>query len=211
MPIPSKATYRLMAGGFTAFCVAVQYGLLVHSEGGADAVGLSIEFFSFFTILTNVIAALGLLVPVLAPRSAVAAFLVRPTVRTAIAGYMIMVGVVYYLLLLGVSGRQGWSLFLEHLLHAATPPLFVLDWLAFVDKRALDWRVGLRALFYPLAYVGYTLARGAATGWYPYPFLDVNELGYARVMINIGALVGAYVLLIAVMAALGRRLGPIAE
>jgi hypothetical protein len=211
MPIPSRATYRLVAGGFTALCVAVQYGLLVHGEGGANAVALSIEFFSFFTILTNIIAALALLLPVLAPRSAAAAFLLQPTVRTAIAGYMIMVGVVYYLLLLGVSGRQGWSLFFEHLLHVATPPLFVLDWLAFVDKRTVDWRVGLRALGYPLAYVGYTLVRGAATGWYPYPFLDVADLGYARVALNIGALVGAYILLVAVMAAIGRRLSPIAE
>lgn len=206
MPMPRKAIYRSVAGSFTLFCVAMQYWLLVRDESGADAIAASIKFFSFFTILTNIIAAAALLAPVLAPQAAVSAFLTRPAVRTAIAGYMVMVGVVYYLLLAGLSHRTGWPLVFEHLLHAATPPLFVLDWLIFVDKRSLDWRVGLRALAYPLAYAGYTLARGAATGWYPYPFLDVSVLGYARTLLNVGALIAAYIMIVAVLVALGRRM-----
>jgi hypothetical protein len=35
-------------------------------------------------------------------------------------------------------------------------------------------------LAYPIAWLAYTFVRGAATGCYPYPFLDVNVVGYAR-------------------------------
>lgn len=205
-----RTIYRGVAGGFISFCVAMQYWLLVRGESVAEAISTTVNFFSFFTILTNTIAAAALMVPVLAPRSGVGAFLERPTVRTAIAGYVVVVGVVYYVLLVGLSHRVGWPLFFEHMLHAVTPPLFVLDWLLFVDKRAVDWRVGLRALAYPLGYVGYTLARGAMTGWYPYPFLDVGDLGYAQVAVNIAGLIAAYLVLEAVLVALGRRIGFIA-
>jgi hypothetical protein len=40
-------------------------------------------------------------------------------------------------------------------------------------------------LIAPLAYGVYTLARGPIVGWYPYPFVDVTELGYPHVFRNI--------------------------
>ena len=40
-------------------------------------------------------------------------------------------------------------------------------------------------LIYPLAYVAYTLAHGAVMNWYPYPFLDVTQLGYLTVLWHI--------------------------
>ncbi len=179
----------------------------MRGKSGGEAVAVSINFFSFFTILTNIAAAIALLVPVAAPRSAAGAFLERPGVRTAIASYIIMVGVVYWLLLAGLSHRTGWSLSIEKALHYVTPPLFVLDWLLFVDKRAVGWSAVPRALLFPLAYGAWTLAHGAATGWYPYPFVDVVDLGYLRVLANI---VGLFVVLAALDAALimmGRRIG----
>ena len=137
----------------------------------------SVKFFSFFTILTNVLAAVTLLWPLIAPRSKLGLFLSRPPVRTAVTGYIIVVGVIYYLLLRDLSQRQGWPMFFEYMLHYVTPPLFVLDWLLFVDKRDLDWRLGLSALGFPLAYLVWTVIHGAATGWYPYPFIDVGRAG----------------------------------
>ena len=75
----------------------------------------------------------------------------------------------------------GWQLFFERVLHYVTPPLFVLDWLLFVPKgeRRLEDRLRL-ALGFPPLYAVWTLVHGALTGWYPYPFLDVAELGYPQ-------------------------------
>ena len=39
-------------------------------------------------------------------------------------------------------------------------------------------------LIYPLVYLPYVLVRGASTGRYPYPFLDVGDLGLGVVLVN---------------------------
>lgn len=201
-----QAIYRAAAGVFIAVCVVAQYWLLVRGDSLAGMAGSSLRFFSFFTILTNVLAAATLLIPLVAPHSAVGRFLSRPGVRTAVTGYIIMVGVIYYLLLRDLSHRQGWPMFFEYMLHYVTPPLFVVDWLAFVDKRDLDWRIGLSALGFPLAYLVWTVIHGAATGWYPYPFIDAAELGYARAAINTAGLVLVFVALEVALVAIGRLL-----
>jgi hypothetical protein len=39
-------------------------------------------------------------------------------------------------------------------------------------------------LAFPLAYFAYSLIRGAAVGWYPYPFIDPRQSGgYGRVAV----------------------------
>lgn len=198
--------YRAAAGAFTAMCVIVQYWLMVRGETLAAMAASSVKFFSFFTILTNLLAAAALLLPMIVPHSAAGRFLIRPNVRTAITGYIIIVGAVYYLLLSGLSQRQGWQMFFEYMLHYVTPPLFVIDWLAFVDKRDLDWRVSLTALGFPLAYIAWTLIHGAVAGWYPYPFLDVVELGYPRAALNIMGLALVFLALGLALVGMGRVL-----
>lgn len=39
------------------------------------------------------------------------------------------------------------------------------------------------------------MVHGAATGWYTYPFLDVADLGYPRVLANIVGLVLVFLIL----------------
>jgi hypothetical protein len=200
--------YRAAAGAFTLFVVVVQYWLVVRYETLDSMVASSVKFFSFFTILTNILAAAALLVPLIAPHSRLGRFFARPSVRTAIAGYIIMVGTVYYLLLRDLSQRQGWPLILERTLHYVTPPLYLIDWALFVPKRNVDWRVGLAALGFPLAYVTWTLVHGALSGWYPYPFIDVADLGYARTLVNIAGLIAIFLLLEVALVAIGWCIGP---
>jgi len=203
--------YRTAAGAITLLAVAVQYWVLMEGRSGDALIRSSIEFFSFFTILTNILAGVALLWPVLAPRSGLAHFLMRPSVRTAITGYIIIVGVVYYLLLRNVGNQHGLGLFVERSLHYVTPPLFVLDWLLFVPKHGLSWKVGFASLGYPFVYTVWTLLHGAVTGWYPYPFIDVPELGYPRVLANMVALVGSFLGLELALVGIGRLLAQLRE
>src|SRR5262249_9151485 len=139
--------------------------------------------------------------------SSAARFFERSDVRTAITGYIIVVGVVYWALLGDLSKAHGARLFFEWVLHYVTPPLFVLDWLLFVPKDRLPLSLGVRSLGFPAAYAVWTLLHGAVTGWYPYPFLDVAALGYPRALLNILGLVVAFLLLEFGLVGLGRVVG----
>ncbi len=201
-----KTLYRTFVGALGLVAVAVQYWLVTHGEGGALLPASSVRFFSFFTILTNLLAAVAMLAPVLAPQSGLGRFLDRPSVRTAIAGYIVIVGTVYYVLLSAIDKATGLHLDLEYVLHYVIPPLFVLDWLLFVSKDEIGWRNGVDSLAYPFAYLGWTLGHGYVTGWYPYPFIDVTKLGYGRMLLNSAGLILAFLALELLFVALGRLL-----
>jgi hypothetical protein len=200
----TRDVYRAVAGGITLLAVVAQYFQVVQGDSGAALLTATIHFFSFFTILSNVLTAAALLIPLIWPTSTAGRFLVRPSVRTAITGYIIIVGVVYFLLLHDLSRATGARLYFERALHYLTPPMFVLDWLLFVPKADVPWTVGFASLGFPAAYAVWTLAHGAISGWYPYPFLDVSDLGYPRTLLNIAGLVLAFLALELALVGCGR-------
>jgi hypothetical protein len=61
-------------------------------------------------------------------------------VRTAIAGYLIVVGVTYVLFLRHVGDDHGLERVADQLMHYVTPTLFIIDWLAFVPKDTFPGR-----------------------------------------------------------------------
>src|SRR2546423_843986 len=61
--------------------------------------------------------------------------------------------------------------------HYVMPIGIVLGWLLFGPRPRIDLRVVGWALAWPVAWLGYTLVRGAIWHWYPYPFLDVPTHG----------------------------------
>jgi hypothetical protein len=199
-----KTLYRTLVGVLGLVGVAAQYWMVTQGKGGAALQTSSLQFFSFFTILTNLLVAAAMLAPVVAPNSTVGRFLDRPSVRTAIVGYIVIVGTVYFALLRKLDNATGLHLYFEYVLHYVIPPLFVLDWLLFVPRGEVGWRNGIDSLAYPLVYLAWTLAHGALTGWYPYPFIDVLKLGYGRVLLNVARLILAFLALELVLVALDR-------
>ena len=87
--------------------------------------------------------------------------------RTAIVGYIVIVGTVYYTLLRKLDNATGLHLYLEYVLHYVTPPLFVIDWLLFVPKGEIGWRNGLDSLAYPIAYLVWTLVHAPSPAGIP--------------------------------------------
>jgi len=203
-----KNIFRLSVGALGLVSVAVQYWLVTNGEGGSLYPTSTVHFFSFFTILTNLLVAAAMLAPVLAPSSRLGEFLDRPPVRTAIVGYIVIVGTVYWALLSGIDKATGLHLYLEYVLHYIIPPLVVLDWLLFVPKGDLPWRLGIDSLAYPAVYLGWTLVHGYFAIWYPYPFIDVTKLGYPRMLLNSVGLVLAFLAIELLLVAIGRFLEP---
>jgi hypothetical protein len=66
--------------------------------------------------------------------------------------------------------------------HTLIPVVLVADWLVEPARHRLPLWVAAARLSYPVAWFVYTLFRGAAVDWYPYPFVDVSELGYGGVL-----------------------------
>ncbi len=143
-----------------------------------------VRFFEFFTILTNLIVAVSLTFALLAPAMSIGRFFARPGVKTAVAVYIALVGIVYNLVLQGLHEFSGAAWVADFLTHDLVPLLYVAYWLFLVPKGELNWKMPLSWLIYPLVYLPYVLIRGSSTGRYPYPFLDVGELGLGVVLIN---------------------------
>ena len=164
--------------------------LLVVSDGRGIAAALSV-FFGYFTILTNLLAAISLtvlaIVPVISDR--IARLVAAETL------YIAVVGIVYSLFLRHIWVPVGWAKAADVLLHDVMPVLFVAFWVVFVPRGRLRWSSPVWWLIYPLAYLGVTLVRGAAGAAYPYPFVDVNTLGYGSVAMNSLGLTVGFVLL----------------
>ena len=152
-----------------------------------------VRFFSFFTILTNTLVAICL-TSVLMRSVATQPFFSKPNTLSATTVYILIVGVVYNLVLRSIWDPQGLQKLVDELLHSVIPLYFFLYWLLFVKKTGLKASHVYAWLLYPFLYLVYLLIRGAASGFYPYPFVNVSELGYAQVARNAVILVGAFLL-----------------
>lgn len=155
-------------------------------EAGRDMPTTIVNFFSFFTILSNVGAVIVLLwaaVWLFKVRANAASVEPRSLAITlaAVATYMILTGIVYNVLLRGIPLPQGttvgWS---NEILHVVGPIFLLLEVIFAPHRRRLNWRAIFAVLVFPIVWVGYTLIRGPLTvnptngnaWWYPYPFLD---------------------------------------
>jgi hypothetical protein len=192
----------LAAVGWAA--LALQLYLLVTlsmSNGVGVPVGV-VRYFSYFTILTNIIVALVLSASWLP--AAASRWFSRPGVRAATAAYIAMVGIVYGLLLRDVWNPQGLQKLADIVLHDVMPLLYVGFWLMFWRAGTTSWNVVPSWLIYPLVYLAYALVHGAIAGWYPYHFIDAGVLGYPQAFVNAAMITVAFSVLCLVVIAIDR-------
>jgi hypothetical protein len=81
---------------------------------------------------------------------------------------------------------------------------YVLYWLLFGPRTGLNWKDAVVWLTYPGVYLVYILARGAMSGLYPYPFVDVTVLGYGGVIARAGLLMLVFLGMGLLVVAVGR-------
>lgn len=193
--------------GWTALILQLYLNVSIASaDGTGSAVGL-LRYFSFFTILTNILVALVFTFPLLAHSSRPAAFFARPDVVAAVTVYIVIVGLVYSLLLRALWNPTGLQLVADRLLHDVIPPALALYWLVFTPRGHTRWSHAAAWLLYPLVYFLYLLLLGAITRYYPYPFIDVGKLGYERVLLNSAGILVAFVAIGLIVVAADRALG----
>jgi hypothetical protein len=76
------------------------------------------------------------------------------------------------------------AVFADRLLHYAVPIMVIVGWLIFGPRPRITPLRVLWSLVYPAAWLLGVFIRGAATGWYPYPLLDVGLAGIGPVLVN---------------------------
>ncbi|MFD5627084.1 Pr6Pr family membrane protein [Streptomyces sp. NPDC127072] len=183
---PLAATFRILVALTAATGVAIDLIL-----------GDPLRVLSYFTVQSS------LLVAVVFIASAGRAWTARRPLPGVVTGgtllYISITGLVYHLILANESSvfsmtgdaapPTGWQAVANHLLHTVTPIAAAVDWLLLTRPAPLALRHAATWLLYPLAYLVFSLARGAmvspgSPARYLYPFLDVDRHGYPGVLAN---------------------------
>jgi hypothetical protein len=199
MTVPAllPAALRLLAGALTLVAVAATF-----FSTAARATINPVNFFGFFTIQSNLLAAAVLVATAVLVLRGGAAPEWLVLARAATTAYLVVVGLVYNTLLTGVAGgvELAWA---NTLLHVILPVYCLLDWLVFADRGRQPWRRLWLLLVYPALWCTVVLLRGATDGWVPYPFLN-PVTGYAAVFGSVLLIAGTVLVVGAAVFALSR-------
>ena len=181
---------------------AVGTQLVIQIQAGYSVV----NFFSYFTNLSNIIAFVVLLFGaffLLQRRESTPTF---ELIRGATTVYMAVVGIVFSILLRNedLGSLLPW---VNTVLHYIMPVVVVVDWLYVPPKSHLAASQTWLWLIFPLLYLFYTLIRGAIVGFYPYPFLNPAKVGgYGGVALYCVAILIAFLIVSWLVMLIGNRL-----
>ena len=194
-----------------ATAVVVAAGVIIQVPASADntegffdgRTERALNTFCFFTVQSNIILGVTCLVAALWPSHRSLVFdVARLTGVIAIA----ITGVVFHLALRDLQDLTGQAKVADFLLHSASPVLGVIGWLLFGPRGRTSRQVVLLTLVFPMAWAVFTLIRGEIVGFYPYPFMDVDDLGYPRTFVNCAIIGAAFVAFASGAHSLDRRL-----
>ncbi|MFN4171240.1 MAG: Pr6Pr family membrane protein [Pseudorhodobacter sp.] len=188
---------RIFSALICALAIAALAAQFMVVQGRTSSLGATLwGLAGYFTILTNCLIAVAF---------GSQAFGRRLTGREAAAVTIsiVMVGIVYQILL--YRPLVPWSLrwWADLGLHRITPILTALWWLRFAP-RTLTLRDLPFCLIWPMAYCAYALVRGAATGFFPYPFLNAGRLGWDTVAVNVTGMALAFAAMALMLVAASR-------
>ncbi|MBA3235662.1 MAG: Pr6Pr family membrane protein [Chloroflexi bacterium] len=150
------------------------------------------RFFAFFTIQSNLVgvAAFVLLIAGRGREPSRGLDLLR-------GGAVIYLTVTFFVVIFLLSGIdvQLQLVWVDVVLHKLFPIVVVIDWILDPPRTRLTLRDVMLWIVYPLIWTALTLVRGAVDSWYPYPFLDPANGGYAAVAATAVAITVAFVVI----------------
>jgi hypothetical protein len=184
------AWVRLGFAALVAAAIAFMIWTLIN-EGVFNA----LNFFAFFTILSNLFAAAVFFEG--GRRQLTGAAPLPDLWRGAAVVYMSVTYIVFAVLLRDLQEELqthvGW---VDSVLHRVMPIAVMADWLVDPPRLAIPFRRALMWLGFPLMWTAFTLIRGAIDGHYPYPFLDPANGGYGLVALYAVGIFGLFVAIV---------------
>ncbi len=162
----------------------------INISGNSNIPGETIiRYFSYFTLDTNLLVALTCTSLIMFPTTRFGKFFSKQTTQAAVAVYITIVAVVYNTILRNIWDPQGLQAVVDNLLHTIIPVLYVLYWLFFAEKDRLVWKNAFPWMLYPFIYGVLVIFRGSISGFYPYPFIDMDKLGTNKTLINVAVFI----------------------
>lgn len=167
----------------------------------------AVRFFSFFTILSNILVAIVVTPAAFWPGSFLARRVTRLVFASAVALYIVITGLIFHILLSGLETLTGLDEVCNIGLHYVTPVLYTIFWALFVAKGQLRPIHVLWWLIYPIGYAAFSLARGPIVNWYPYPFIDASVHSVGQLAFNILGVTAAFVVIGLLFVGVDRLIG----
>jgi len=154
--------------------IAIGRQLVRHIHGGHSIV----NFFSYFTNISNIFAAIVLLLGAFSLIQQREPTVRDDIIRGAAVVCMALVGIVFSVLLRSqdLGSLLPW---VNTVIHYIMPVVIVLDWLYQPPTAKLTRKQAASWLILPSIDVAYSIIRGAIVGWYAYPFFDPAQAGGA--------------------------------
>lgn len=160
------------------FALIGQYYLIIENRT-TSVLEANFRFFTYFTILTNIIVSIYLTLVAFKKQTNE-----NSGILTAITVYITIVGFIYQIILRGTWEPKGFQRIIDELLHSIIPVLMIIFWYLFENKKALKYSQIPKWTIFPILYLIVILIRGNFSGFYPYPFVDVGSFGLMKVLIN---------------------------
>jgi hypothetical protein len=172
------ATCAVLVVGLT-----VQIGVTLTSApvGSGNRI---VSLLSYFTVQCSLLTLLVEIVLALSPAGWDRWERAQRVIRANTVSVSSLVLVTYLAVLRPVVTSEGPAALADCLLHYLAPVMVVAGWVVFGPRRWCDLRVVVWALCWPLTWFCWTLVHGAFTGFYPYPFVDVDESGLGAVLLR---------------------------
>jgi hypothetical protein len=153
---------------------------ILDSTAAASRLEQTRRYFSYFTIQSNFLVAVSM-VFIIRDRLGSQFFRV---VRLASLVGITVTGIVAAVALPPSPNYTTGSLICDRLLHIVVPALSFIGWVAFGPRGVVRREDLLPALIWPVAWLIATLALGPVVTWYPYPFINVDQIGLGRTLLN---------------------------
>lgn len=203
--ISENPTTRPVAGALRTALACLALVALVVGYDRDIHTGYAVDFFFYFTDLSNLFGAAVLLIggrALLRGRPGV-----PDPVRGAAVLYLVITGLVYWTLLAGqaTAATIAWQ---NDIVHGVMPCVLVLDWVLLPPAARVRRGAAARWLAFPLIYLAVSLIRGPFVNWWPYDFLDPREPGgYIHVTTWSLIVTGVFVVFTVLITLTGNQLG----
>ncbi|MCK0160599.1 Pr6Pr family membrane protein [Allomuricauda sp. F6463D] len=189
------------------FAVLAQLYLMLQNRE-AGIVESLVRFVSYFTILTNTLVAFFFTTRVFGADQKRLALFHKKTTAIALTTFSVVVGLVYQFVLREIWNPTGLQMVVDELLHTIIPVFMYVYWLMFCAKTAIAWKQLSKWLLFPIVYLVFIIVRGHFSGFYPYAFLNKDELGFGPTMLNVSFVCLLMFLIMAGLYFLGKLLQP---